>query len=337
MFPTARNPSTGRPPGSFAPSASTAVKLLASLGLHRGDQALPIHDRTPDPGLIGPDSVTWRVLGALPSTLGAPAWLLAQLADRRVAASILEFDTGFFERPFARLARAMEFNARVVFGTTGEAEAAINGLLRGHTHVKGTIPEAQAVFPEDEGAKYLGTDSRLQAWIIYTNVFFRLRAYEHFVAPLSPADRDRMVAEFDPIARRLRISERFRPQTFEQLNLYMRESIREGWAVAGPGSREAAAIITGSPFHSRVMSAAWQPFTWPSRGLLHAELRAGYQLQWTARDQARFEKFSRSMRDVSAGIPPHGAYRFAMSRVGRELPPPAPRSLRRGLPEPPVV
>ena len=76
---------------------------------------LPISDPEPDPGLLGPDSLSWRLHEEQwLITAGARAFLL-QAAHPKVAQGALDH-SGFAQDPFGRVYRTIQGMAILIFG-----------------------------------------------------------------------------------------------------------------------------------------------------------------------------------------------------------------------------
>src|SRR2546423_2714089 len=83
---------------------------------------LPISDPDPDPGLLGPDSLSWRLHEEQwLITAGARAFLL-QAANPKVAQGALDHSS-FAEDPFGRVSRTIGGMAVLIFCTTHQANA----------------------------------------------------------------------------------------------------------------------------------------------------------------------------------------------------------------------
>ena len=90
---------------------------------------LPISDPDPDPGLLGPDSLSWRLHEEQwLITAGARAFLL-QAAHPKVAQGALDYSS-FAEDPFGRMSRTIQGMAVLIFGTTNEANAMARHINR---------------------------------------------------------------------------------------------------------------------------------------------------------------------------------------------------------------
>ena len=102
---------------------------------------LPISDPEPDPGLLGPDSLSWRLHEEQwLITAGARAFLM-QAAHPKVAQGALDH-SGFAENPFGRVSRTIQGMAVLIFGTTHEATTMARHINRLHETVQGTLPES---------------------------------------------------------------------------------------------------------------------------------------------------------------------------------------------------
>src|SRR5256884_9888505 len=100
---------------------------------------LPISDPHPDPGLLGPDSLTWRLHEEQwLITAGARAFLM-QTAHPKVAQGALDH-SGFAEDPFGRVSRTIHGMAVLIFGSTQEAGAMAPNINRLHPTLPGILP-----------------------------------------------------------------------------------------------------------------------------------------------------------------------------------------------------
>src|SRR5207302_5178302 len=101
------------------PAPKMLVELLAR-SLPYSTRPVPLLDRTQDPGLFGPDSVTWRVMREPLLILSAGRALLMQAANPLVAQGAIDHSS-YQEDPYGRLERTVEWVTVVCFGTTSEA------------------------------------------------------------------------------------------------------------------------------------------------------------------------------------------------------------------------
>jgi uncharacterized protein (DUF2236 family) len=193
------------PPGVVAAAEAIGSAIGdARIRLGRGLRTLIAGDKPPvrdlnqpvegDPGLFGPDSITWRVHADGAMLIGGVRALLLQMMHPETMAGVADH-SDYRRHPEDRLANTSHFVAVTTFGTTHEADLAFAMVERVHRRVVGTTPE---------GLAYSANDPHLIAWVHHAEVDSFLRAYQRYGAePLSAADADRYVAEMAVICERL--------------------------------------------------------------------------------------------------------------------------------------
>lgn len=145
-----------------------------------------------DPGLFGPDSVTWRIHGDQSMALGGVRALLVQALHPLVMAGF-DDNTVWFDDMWGRLQRTGDWVGRVTYGTTAEAEKAGRVLRRIHA----SLPEG--VEPES-GLPYRVDDPDLLRWVHVTEVESFLSTYRRSGGWLRRGDGDRYVDEMQASA-----------------------------------------------------------------------------------------------------------------------------------------
>ncbi len=83
-----------------------------------------------DPGLFGPDSITWRVVGDSAAFIGGIRALLIQAAHPEVVAGVSDHST-YREDPLGRLSRTSSYVTATSYGAMPEVEAAIRAVPAG--------------------------------------------------------------------------------------------------------------------------------------------------------------------------------------------------------------
>lgn len=139
-----------------------------------------------DPGLLGPDSVSWRVLGDAAVFVGGIRALVIQSAHPEVVAGVEDHST-YRTDPLGRLTRTSVYVTETTYGAMPEVEAAVQVVRQAHGPVKGT---------SERGLPYSAARPELAAWVhnVLTDSF--LAAYQAFgPEPLSEAEADQFVAE----------------------------------------------------------------------------------------------------------------------------------------------
>lgn len=148
-----------------------------------------------DPGLFGPESVTWRIHADFPGMMaGGVAALMLQTLHPLALAGVWDHSS-FRTDILGRLRRTTAFVAGTTYAPTAEAERLI-AMVRGiHRRVRGTAPD---------GRRYSAMSPPLLTWVHCTEVSSFLAGYEFYRGVrLSTAVKDRYFQETAVIARAL--------------------------------------------------------------------------------------------------------------------------------------
>jgi len=136
--------------------------------------------------MLGPGSVSWRVIGDVAAFVGGIRALLIQTAHPEVVAGV-EQHSSYRTDPLGRLTRTAFYVTQTTYGALPEVEEAV-GLVRAvHARVQGR---------SERGLPYRAADPALAAWVhnVLTDSF--LVAYQRYgPAPLSTDEADRFVRE----------------------------------------------------------------------------------------------------------------------------------------------
>ncbi len=185
---------------------------------------------SPDFGLFGPRSVTWRV-HADPLMLPAGLRALLLQALHPLAMAGVDQHSRYREDPWGRLIRTAQYIGAVSYGSTPQAEAALARVRAVHLRVRGTDPES--------GAGYRADDPDLLTWVHCCETDSFLRVTRAGGLRLTDDEADRYVAEQRETAWRLGVPRSYPlPATVGELADYfdrIRPELR-----AGPAAREAA-------------------------------------------------------------------------------------------------
>jgi uncharacterized protein (DUF2236 family) len=140
----------------------------------------------PDPGLYGPDSVTWRVHADPSMALAGLRALFLQAVHPLAMAGVAEH-SDFREDPWGRLFRTADYVGVTTYGTRAEAERA-GAKVRGiHRRLSGIESES--------GTAYRVSDPHLLRWVHCVEVESFLTTAVRCGLRVSAADRDRYYAE----------------------------------------------------------------------------------------------------------------------------------------------
>ena len=139
-----------------------------------------------DPGLYGPDSVTWRVHADPSMALAGLRALLLQAVHPLAMAGVAQH-SDFRKDPWGRLFRTADYVAVTAFGTTREAERAAAKVRGIHGKLAGVEPES--------GTAYRVADPALLRWVHCVEVESFLTTVTRCGLRLSGAEQDAYYAE----------------------------------------------------------------------------------------------------------------------------------------------
>jgi len=139
-----------------------------------------------DPGLCGPDSVTWPVVGDAAAFVGGVRALLIQAAHPEVVAGVSDHSR-YQQDPLGRLSRTSAYVTATSFGAVPEVEAAVAMVRRAHHPVRGE---------SHRGRRYSAGAPALASWVHNALTDSFLQAYLAYgPRKLTSAEADRFVAE----------------------------------------------------------------------------------------------------------------------------------------------
>lgn len=191
---------------------------------------------SPDIGLFGPDSVTWRVHGDPVLVAGGVRALLMQALHPRAMAGVAAH-SGFVEDAWGRLQRTGDYVGTVSFGSTTDAVRA-GARVRGiHRALRATDPVTGQTFRIDE--------PELLLWVHCCEIDSFLASVVRGGARLSPAEQDRYIDEQVVAATMVGLPAPVVPDSRDALARYFRE-IRPVLRVT-PAARDAARFVLAPP------------------------------------------------------------------------------------------
>ena len=236
---------------------------------------------TPDPvlGFYGPGSRMWRINREAVLLGAGPAALLLQLAHPLVAEGVAAH-SDFAADPTGRLRRTLRATLALVFGDGPAAEAAVRRLNGVHASVRGESvdPEARAL-----AERYRALDPALLLWVQATLIWTSVRAYERWVGPLTPADREAFWGEARLVGTRLGIPLEQSPADWPAFEAYVQAMLGPGGPirVTAAGRRLGRLVIRSPlPFLPGPLATL---MTLPAVALLPPSIRAAYGLPWGGR------------------------------------------------------
>ncbi len=178
-----------------------------------------------DPGLFGPGSVSWKVMGDVSSFVGGVRALLLQALHPEVAAGVADHSQ-YEKDPLGRLNRTSLFVTTANYGSMPEVEAAVRIVRQAHKPVSGT---------SERGIRYSANQPQLGAWVHNTLTDSFLEAYQTFCHGLTAQEADQFVQEQAKIGELLGVTELpltasdLRNWVTEHPSLSDSEALRSAW------------------------------------------------------------------------------------------------------------
>lgn len=214
------------------------TQVMSLTGLSLGQ--LDLENPKGDPGLFGPDSISWRVHGDFPSMLvGGISALLLQLLHPLALSGVWDH-SNFRQDLLGRLRRTSQFISGTTFGATADAHWLIDKVRTIHLQVVGTAAD---------GRPYAASDPDLLTWVHVAEVSSFLAAHLRYRNPGMPvAEQDAYYDEIALIAERLGASNvpRSRQQVTDYLHA-MRPQLR-----CDERSHEVVQVLLDAPAPSRL-------------------------------------------------------------------------------------
>lgn len=238
---------------------------------------------------FAPGSVIRRVNAEPAVGLGAGRALLLQLAHPAVAQGVQDHSE-FKQNPFKRLQGTLEAVAGVVFGSRELGDGIGRRVRWVHEFVVG--PGYTALEPSN------------LLWVHATLCDTALRCHEDLVGPLSPEDRETYYREMTEVAEVFGCPREAQPATVADFDAYVAETVAT-MAVSDVG-RDLAQFILDPTLPLR-LDVPMQPLLRLQRtftlGSLPPRLRRELGFDWSAADQARYDRLRHRIRRVMRATP----------------------------------
>ncbi|HET9679922.1 MAG TPA: oxygenase MpaB family protein [Gammaproteobacteria bacterium] len=180
----------------------------------RRDVAAPDYDAPlGDPGLFGPNTVTWKIHADFPSMMaGGLASLMLQTLHPLALAGVWDY-SDFRGDMLGRLRNTIAFVSRTTYAPRVPAEQAIEHVRTIHRKVKGTASDGRA---------YSAEDPHLLTWVHCAEVWSFLCGYRTYCyAHIPPEMQDRYLEEMAGVAEALGAREV--PKSLAALENYFRD------------------------------------------------------------------------------------------------------------------
>ena len=253
-------------------------QIMSLTGLALGQ--LDLENPKGDPGLFGPDSISWRVHGDFTSMLiGGISALMLQALHPLALAGVWDH-SNFRQDMLGRLRRTGQFISGTTFGSTADANWLIDKVRTIHLQVIGTGLD---------GKPYAASDPELLTWVHVAEVSNFLAAHLRYRNPhLSAEDQDRYYDEIAVVAERLGATDV--PRSRQQITDYL-EGIRPQ-LLCDERSHEVIRLLLNAPAPSLLAK---------SFGSLMMQAAIDLLPDW-ASDQLELEQQPLTRKLVRAGV-----------------------------------
>lgn len=257
-----------------------------------------------DPGLFGPGSVSWRVIGDVAAFEGGVRALFVQSAHPEVVAGV-EQHSRYREDPLGRLARTSAYVTATTFGAMPEVEEAVAKVRRAHRVVAGF---------SHRGLPYSADAPALSAWVHNALTDSFLRCYQEFGPErLTPEEADRFVAEQSEVGRLLEADPL--PSTASELAEWVE------WhphLAPSPGMKDAVEFLRRPPLETPGQRVGYQMMQAAAVATLPERLRRVLDLKERPGALPVGRALISALR-WALGMSP--SWNLALVRVGAQVPP----------------
>lgn len=253
-----------------------------------------------DPGLFGPDSVSWRVVGDTSMALGGLRALLLQTLHPLAMHGVMTA-SNFRADPWGRLTRTAEYVATVTFGTTAAAERA-GARVRG---IHRRLSQEPVVEPET-GGTYRVDDAALLRWVHVAEVESFVTTALRSGLRLSDAEVDRWYDEQLTSARLVGLDPASVPGSRADVADYLATVRPE--LLATREARRAARFLVVPPMPAKVALVsparpAWAVLGVTAFGLLPRWARRLYHLPGLPTTDLQASLVARAVRTAALAVP----------------------------------
>ncbi len=162
------------------------VATTSGLFSHGPQPLVDTLDHRGDPGLCGPDSISWEVIGDVTAFVGGIRALLIQAAHPEVVAGV-EDHSRYRSDPLGRLTCTSLYVTETTYGAMPEVDRAVDLVRRAHRPVEGT---------SERGRAYTADTPEFSAWVHNALTDSFLSAFQAYgPRRLSVTEADRFVVE----------------------------------------------------------------------------------------------------------------------------------------------
>lgn len=300
-------------------SSAGALETISADVFERELDAVRATAVSPNAGIFGPASMTWRIDRESAIFLGAGRALLLQLAHPWVAAAIAEHSPAIAD-PIGRFHRTFNTVFTMVFGTLDQALTAARRLHNRHAQISGTLPAAAGPFAG--GSRYAANEPAALRWVHATLVESAVLAHNLVCPPLTGEEREQYWAEARLFAALFGIRPPDLPRDWGSFEAYTGDMMRSNVLTVSDAAREIAnQLFCGAATRRR--TPAW--YRALTAEMLPPRLRAEFGFVHEQRERESARRALVWLRRVYPMLPSAlrmvGPYQEAVARLhGRSHP-----------------
>lgn len=243
----------------------------------------------PNVGLYGPGSMMWHVSKHVLSAFqGSGRALLLQIAHPWVTQGIDEHSKTR-DDPLGRGRRTFRAVFSIVYGSLEQAQKEARRVNRVHNRIKGTLEIDKGAFPK--GSQYLANEAHSMLWVHATLWETQVVMYELFVGKLTAEQKEQYYQETKLFAYMFGVPEDVLPPNWNEFLEYNQKVWASDILTVNPATLELFGFLF-KPQHPS-LAGAMNMMSIITSATLPEKLRHDFNLAYTAKDQKRFERYTK--------------------------------------------
>ncbi|MFT3772024.1 MAG: oxygenase MpaB family protein [Minicystis sp.] len=282
---------------------------------------------SPEHGLFGPESATWRIARESVVFLGAGRAALLQLAHPYIAHAIAQHSETTRD-PIGRFNRTFQALYGMIFGDLATALDAAWRVRGVHDRIHGAVDEDVGRYAR--GHRYHANDADALLWVHATLVETAVMAHEIGFGPMPPAEKNAYYLELKRAGALFGLAADAVPPDWPAFEAYCARMVASDALAVGRPAREIAGFLMAPA--SPLIRPAMRWYGTLTAGMLPPRIREAYGLPFGRADQLAYAASLRALRSTWPRIPARlrfrPEYHEAVRRIeGR----PGPDRLGRGI------
>lgn len=254
--------------------------------------------RIPQPGPLRPAHVLTRMSDAMdaPSAAAGPANVVMQLLSRPVGYGVMEskVESGaLYKHPVKRSRTTFTYLAVAILGSQADKDRYREAVNTAHRQVHSTASSP---------VKYNAMDRGLQLWVAMCLYVGFEDTHEMLRGRMSPEQRALFYRDSAPLGTTLQVPQELWPATPEEFDTKWIELCRQR-IDPDQTSRAYLRRLVDLTFVGTVPRPLKAFSRFQTAGFLAPAFREAMEIEWTARDQRRFDLFWRVLAGVNRFIP----------------------------------